>query len=81
MGLTVDTTKGKVGAKPQISDFSPMTPGKGIAVRFGVNKGNSDALKSSNLPQVTSVTSPSGGGGAGSSTAHKSSFYKKSIGG
>jgi hypothetical protein len=49
-----------------------MTPGKGIAVRFGVNKGNADALKSPHLPPVTSPSA--GGAGAG---APKSSFYKK----
>lgn len=58
-----------------MSDFSPMTPGKGIAVRFGVNKGNADALKS---PQLPPVQSPSHGAGAG---PVKSSFYKKAQGG
>ena len=77
IGLTVDTTKSKFGAqKPQISDFSPMTPGKGIAVRFGVNKGNADALKSPHLPPV----STSGGAGAIGS-GNKSSFYKKAMNG
>lgn len=52
-----------------------MTPGKGIAVRFGVNKGNKDALMSPMLPPVAS---PSGGAGAGPA---KSSFYKKAQGG
>lgn len=51
-------------------DFSPMTPGKGIAVRFGVNKGNVDALKSPHLPPVTSPSA--------AASANKSSFYKKS---
>lgn len=73
-GLTVDTTKNKFGGIRQISDFSPMTPGKGIAVRFGVaSKGNNpaDALKSPHLPPVVSPASGSG---------PKSSFYKtKSI--
>lgn len=54
-----------------------MTPGKGIAVRFGVNKGNADALKS---PQLPPVTTPSSGGGAGAGPA-KSSFFKKAQGG
>jgi hypothetical protein len=51
-----------------------MTPGKGIAVRFGVNKGNADAVKSPQLPPVTST----GGAGAG---PVKSSFFKKAQGG
>jgi hypothetical protein len=32
-GLTVDTGKGKMVHR-SIAEFSPMTPGKGIAVRF-----------------------------------------------
>jgi hypothetical protein len=53
-GLTVDTTKGKFGGQKHMSDFSPMTPGKGIAVRFNTNaKGNpADALKAPHLPPV-----------------------------
>lgn len=47
VGLTVDTTKSKFGHARNISDFSPMTPNKGIAVRFTTtSKGNpADALK------------------------------------
>lgn len=56
-GLTVDTSKGKPKPVRNISDFSPMTPSKTIAVRFNPsNKGatNLDALKSPHLPQVLS---------------------------
>jgi hypothetical protein len=48
-GLTVDTSKAKPLAIRNISDFSPMTPSKTIAVRFNPNlkmSSNLDALKS-----------------------------------
>ena len=54
-----------------MSDFSPMTPGKGVAVRFGVaTKGANpaDALKSPLLPPVDA-------------TSQKSKFYKPKPGG
>jgi hypothetical protein len=54
-----------------MSDFSPMTPGKGVAVRFGVaSKGANpgDALKSPLLPPVDA-------------SSQKSKFYKPKPGG
>jgi hypothetical protein len=54
-GLTVDTGKGKMVHR-SIAEFSPMTPGKGIAVRFNTqNRTGAESVKAQHLP----VLSPS----------------------